>query len=217
VVLSERLGLGVLPGVRGNRLRRDFSAVRVLPEWETLLVGAWLVVLCVLTVPCFRAPASWKHSLLLGFLWGMALLTNPICVLLLLAWPHFASSGNAPDERSRARRAMLVVLAGAALVCLPWVVRNYRQFHAIFFMRNNLGLELAVSNNPCARPTLLENIFRLPPEHAPPIRIRPLPRRFLKKVKWLITGADARRDRMDRAHRARLHNRCAVRDSGFRT
>ena len=157
-VLSERLGLGVLPGVLAAAFGAIFQPYRVLPEWETLLVGAWLVVLCVLTVPYFRAPASWKHSLLLGFLWGMALLTNPLCVLLLLAWPHFASSGNAPGERSRARRAMLVVLAGAALVCLPWVVRNYRQFHSIFFIRNNFGLELAVSNNPCARPTLLENI-----------------------------------------------------------
>ena len=52
---------------------------------------------------------------------------------------------------------MAAVAAGAALVCLPWFIRNYEQFHSVFFVRDNLGLELYTSNNSCATPTMLGN------------------------------------------------------------
>jgi hypothetical protein len=158
-VLSKRLGLGVGPGVLAAVFGMVFQPYRVLPEWESLMVGALMVLLCVLTIPYFQQPGDWKHSLLLGFLWGVGLLANPQCVLLLLVWPHFATTGNQPQQVSRARRAMLVVLAGTALVCLPWFIRNYERFHAVFFIRDNLGLELATSNNSCAQPTVLENFL----------------------------------------------------------
>ena len=60
---------------------------------------------------------------------------------------------------AEARRAVVIMFAGAALTCLPWVIRNYQQFHTVFFIRDNFGLELYTSNNPCAKPTLLENII----------------------------------------------------------
>jgi hypothetical protein len=156
-VLSTRLGLGAAPGVIAAALGVIVQPYRVLLEWEALLTGALLVVLCVLTITYFKAPKDWQHSVLLGFVWGAAILTNPECVLLLFAWSHIAAMENSPEMVSRARRAMVVVVAGAALACLPWFIRNYRQFHAAFFIRDNFGLELYTSNNPCASPTMLEN------------------------------------------------------------
>jgi hypothetical protein len=92
-------------------------------------------------------------------LWGIAILANPECILLLFAWSHIAAIENSPEMLSRARRAMIVVVAGAAVACVPWFIRNYRQFHAIFFIRDNFGLELSTSNNACAGPTLLGNLI----------------------------------------------------------
>jgi hypothetical protein len=155
--LSSRLGLGVAPGVLAAAFGLIVQPYRVLLEWESLFTGALLVVLCVVTLLYFKAPRDWGHSSLLGFLWGIAILTNPQCVLLLFAWPHIAAMGNSPELMSRARRAMVIVVAGAALACLPWFIRNYREFHAVFFIRDNFGLELSTSNNSCARPTMLEN------------------------------------------------------------
>jgi hypothetical protein len=155
--LSNRLGLGTAPGVMAAAFGVVVQPYRVMLEWEALFTGALMVVLCVVTLPYFKEPRDWQHSLLLGFLWGAAILTNPECVLLLFAWSHIAAMENSPEMLSRARRAMVVVVAGAALVCLPWFIRNYRQFHAVFFIRDNFGLEFATSNNPCARPTMLEN------------------------------------------------------------
>jgi hypothetical protein len=157
-VLSDQLGLGVLPGILAAALGVIVQPYRILPLWESLFTGALMVVLCVLTLAYFKSPREWRHSALLGFLWGIAILANPQCVLLLFAWAYVAAMENSPEQMARARRAMLVVVAGAALACLPWFIRNYQRFDAVFFVRDNFGLELSTSNNSCARPTLLENI-----------------------------------------------------------
>jgi hypothetical protein len=157
-VLSDRLGLGVLPGICAAVFGVIVQPYRVLPLWESLFTGALMVVLCVLTLPYFKSPRDWQHSALLGFLWGIAILASPQCVLLLFAWSRVAAMESSPEVLSRARRAMLVVVAGAAIACLPWFIRNYQRFHAVFFVRDNFGLELSTSNNACAQPTLLENI-----------------------------------------------------------
>jgi hypothetical protein len=156
-LLSERLGLGVMPGLLAAAFGAIFQPYRVLPEWESLLTGALIVALAVLTVAHFQAARNWKRSGLLGFLWGIALLTNPQCVWLLLAWPVVALWKMPSVQRVRASRALAAVAVGAALVCLPWFIRNYEQFHAVFFVRDNLGLELYTSNNSCATATMLEN------------------------------------------------------------
>jgi hypothetical protein len=156
--LSDQLGLGVVPGVVAAALGAIVQPYRVLQEWESLFVGALLVVLCLLTMRYFKTPGDWPHSLLFGLFWSVAVLTNPECVLLLFVWAYIAAMENSPEMRSRARRAMALVVAGAALACLPWLIRNYQQFHTVFFVRDNFGIELFTSNNPCAGPTTLENI-----------------------------------------------------------
>ena len=156
-LLSQRLGLGAFPGVIAALLGAVVQPYRVLVEFESLFTGALLVVLCVMTVRYFKAPGDWRHSLLFGVLWGVAILTNPECVVLLFVWAHVAAMDDPPAVLAHARRAMVVVLAGAALACLPWFVRNYEQFHSVFFIRDNFGIELFTSNNACAHPTTLEN------------------------------------------------------------
>jgi len=157
-VLSKRLGLGVLPGVLAAAFGIVFQPYRVLPEWESLFTGALMVSLAALTLPYFDAPREWQRSALLGFFWGIAILANPECVLLLCAWLIVAVLGYAPERLMRARQAMAVIVLGAAVACLPWFIRNYERFDAVFFVRDNFGLELSVSNNSCAQPTLLGNI-----------------------------------------------------------
>jgi hypothetical protein len=157
-VLSERLGLGVAPGIVAAALGAIVQPYRVLPEWESLFTGALLIALCVMTLRYFKMPGDWRRSLLFGLLWGVAILANPESVLLMFAWPHIAAMENSREMLSRARRAMVWVVAGAAIACLPWFIRNYQQFHSVFFVRDNLGIELYASNNPCARTTTLENV-----------------------------------------------------------
>ena len=159
-ILSECLGLGVQPGILAALLAVLIQPYRVLIQWESIFTGALLVALCILTMDCLREHRDWRRLALLGFGWGIAILASPQCVLLLFLWPFVvAVAGNSPRRQWRnASRALLVVLAGAAITCLPWFIRNYQRFQALFFVRDNFGLELYVSNNPCAQPTMLANL-----------------------------------------------------------
>ena len=158
-LLSERLGLGAVPGVIAAGLALIVQPYRVLQEWESLFTGALLIVLCLVTIRYFRSPGDWRRSVLLGLLWGVAVLTNPESVLLMFLWAHVAAMENSRELLVRARRAMVWVVAGAALACLPWFVRNYERFHSVFFVRDNLGTELYTSNNDCAQATTLANVL----------------------------------------------------------
>lgn len=158
-LLSERLGLGPIPGALAALLGAAIQPYRVFVGWDALFTGALLVALFITTAGYFKRPGEWWRSLSLGLLWGIAILASPECVLLLFAWAHVAAMENSPEMLSRARRAMVTVVAGAALACLPWFVRNFEQFHTVFFVRDNFGLELLTSNNSCARPTMLENLL----------------------------------------------------------
>src|SRR5579871_5340784 len=158
-LLSDRLGIGAVPGAIAALLGLVVQPYRVLPEWESLFTGALLVVLCVETIRYFQRPGDWRRSMLFGLLWGVAVLANPESVFLLFVWAHVAAMRNSPEMLSRARRAMVWVVAGAALACLPWFVRNYQRFHSVFFVRDNLGTELYTSNNSCAQATTLANVL----------------------------------------------------------
>ncbi len=157
-VLSGRMGLGVQTGLLAAVLAVLIQPYRILIQWESIFTGALLVVLCILTLDCVQAQPDWRHSALVGFVWGLAILANPQCVLLLLVWPYLAAGENWRERWQEATRIMLVMLAGAAVACLPWFIRNYQRFQAVFFIRDNFGLELYVSNNPCAQPTMLANL-----------------------------------------------------------
>jgi hypothetical protein len=100
----------------------------------------------------------WSGAALLGVLWGILILTNPVTLLLLAAWPVvIILTQSRPDRAALAARFALIVLA-ASFTVAPWIARNYLQFGAFVFVRDNLGLELYTGNNPCAKPTMLEQI-----------------------------------------------------------
>jgi 4-amino-4-deoxy-L-arabinose transferase-like glycosyltransferase len=80
-----------------------------------------------------------------GLLWGVIILTNPSLLTMLgcsLLWLLY---------RLQSRRAWLLgstvcVIAASAVIC-PWLVRNDRVFGRFVFIRDNLPLELYMSNN----------------------------------------------------------------------
>jgi hypothetical protein len=80
-----------------------------------------------------------------GLLWGLLILICPVAILALAAWLVLLHRGRL---LSHARKLVLLVIP--LVVIAPWVVRNYESFHKFVFVRDNLGLELEVSNNPCA-------------------------------------------------------------------
>ena len=117
--------------------------VRII--WEVSLSTFLLSLALWLTIR--MADGSRRRDwIFYGLLWGLILLTNTTLVIVLpfmLAW--FVYHGPRRVARFSAIALSLVVIA----VCItPWSIRNYRAFGRVFFIRDNLPLELHESNNP---------------------------------------------------------------------
>jgi hypothetical protein len=101
---------------------------------SAVAVLAWLRLLPAMN----DRRISWA---LLGAAAGLAVLLNPMLVLVIVA------SAGWLLQRSRQ------LVATAALACLavtsPWAIRNYRIFHAFYpALRDNFGMELYIGNHP---------------------------------------------------------------------
>jgi hypothetical protein len=89
-----------------------------------------------------------------GLLWGIILMTNAAVVSLLplfLGWASWRSEKKSPKAALHTALACGVIV----LCCVPWTVRNYLVFHSFIPLRSTLGLQLAVGNNPDAKPIWL--------------------------------------------------------------
>jgi hypothetical protein len=88
-------------------------------------------------------PQTTVRWLVFGILWGMIALSNSTLLFFLPACGIWILRGT---RDSRAFTSALAKAASAGIifcVCLsPWIIRNYRVFHALIPMRDNFGAEL---------------------------------------------------------------------------
>ena len=81
-----------------------------------------------------------------GCLWGFALMTNPTLgsvLPFLTGW--LAVRAHSASGAWFIRTAL--TLSMAAIICLPWTVRNYIVFHSLVPLRSVMGLQLWMGNN----------------------------------------------------------------------
>jgi hypothetical protein len=143
-LLAERLGLGFWTGIVGG-LVWILSGIPPMFLWESTLAALLIVGAAFLMQTSFAEKMSRRQLLISGLLWGVLLLLQPVVIAVLPFWLlllHFRS------QRSRSEKILLAVLP--LLIVAPWIARNWAVFHRPVFIRDNLGLELAVSNNDCA-------------------------------------------------------------------
>jgi hypothetical protein len=115
------------------------------------------IVLALLLIAFLRRwtgrRVSWYGSLLLGLAIGAAFHLQPALLPVVLGCFAFELCWN----RSRRSWASLGMCAlGILVACVPWAWRNYNTFHALFFIRSNLGLELRMGNHEGAAATFEE-------------------------------------------------------------
>ncbi len=150
-LLADYLGLLPWTGLLAA-MAALWSRPPLLP-WENDFATLLIVLLSFPMYRAFRARLSATGIFCTGLLWGVLLLFTPSPLLVLAAW-LFVLFLIAPQ--SRRELALLALIPG--LVVLPWLVRNYRVFHKPVFLRDNLGIELAVSNNDCAQFSMVLNM-----------------------------------------------------------
>lgn len=156
-LVSHRMHLGVLPGISAAILGAFSLYAPIDTRWESFLVGFLLLLAFLFSERAFRNQRR-AEAFVAGGLWGLLILTNPVTVLLLAAWPLVLIFSQSQSQRARAIRLFSAMAGVALLITSFWIVRNYARFGAFIFVRDNLGLELSVSNNDCAAPSLRENI-----------------------------------------------------------
>lgn len=94
-----------------------------------------------------KEPQTTKQWLLFGLLWGLIALSNSTLLLFLPVcgiWILLGSPSKVAIARAVASGLVFLV------VVAPWMIRNYRVFHAFVPFRDNFGAELYIGDGPGA-------------------------------------------------------------------
>lgn len=153
--VAEVLGIGLPTGFLAALF---YLAAKVppFPKWEVSFAALLSLLVIALAVRFFR---KWDTGPLvtLGLAWALLLLMAPsflnlYCLFLLYAFYDRIRTGG------RLTLAYLGLLLLPIALIAPWTVRNYITFGKVVPIRDNLGLELQVSNNDCTGFSLAENL-----------------------------------------------------------
>jgi hypothetical protein len=153
--LSKIFGMGEINGIVAA-LALIFAGPRLNWAWDAHYVAILLAAVSC----CYRRYLDEseltrrKLAWLLGASWGFLIFTSPAVAPIYATWIALEAwhRKGAFWARSLAPLVLLPIL-----IVLPWAVRNYLVFHRFPIIRDNFGLELSVSNNDCAGPTMSGN------------------------------------------------------------
>ena len=135
-VLSQRVFAHPAPGIAGGILL--ILAGKLNPTSE----AAFSAVLLLSTTLILMS----RGKLASGFSAAASILTTPVSVLpVVVIGMH------------RGRRWFAGTGALALILCIPWIARNYLVLGAPYFIRDNFGLELFLSNQDRAAPEMAAN------------------------------------------------------------
>jgi hypothetical protein len=147
----SRLLLGDFrPGLWAALFYAAVPTIQPFPQWEAIWSAVGSMLFCLLAVTMMRSGLPFRtKGAALGAVCGVLLLLNPALLIVCGMWMGFLCFCERPPLRGWVVCSLTFLLA-AALVCLPWTLRNRRELGGFFFVRDNLGLELYTSNADCA-------------------------------------------------------------------
>jgi hypothetical protein len=126
------------PGIWAAAFSAVVPTIHMLPQWEAIYAAVGAQLFCLASA---RLVGSRMGAWAAGGMCGALLLLNPMLITVAAVWFFYLR----PPARG-----WFAFAAAACLVCVPWTVRNYRQFGTVVLIRDNLGAELYLSNADCA-------------------------------------------------------------------
>jgi len=131
-------------------------AMRLMPQWDAGYTLAALILFFILTAEALgRGNMSNRAAMAAGLAGGLISLANPATVLVFIPWVLFLLIRHRSPLQD-AIRCLAILAVTVALCNVPWVIRNYRIWHA-FALRTNFGMTLYSSNNDCAQASLFKS------------------------------------------------------------
>jgi hypothetical protein len=143
---GQQMG-GVRLGSRATWLWALFPNGILIPFewiWETSLSALLAATLLWLTLR-LAGRSSLRRWAGYGFLWGVALMTNPALAAALPVLLWWALRAGELDSRAWQKAALVLAIAMACAI--PWTVRNYAVFHRLVPLRSGFAFELYIGNN----------------------------------------------------------------------
>jgi hypothetical protein len=159
-IIARRLGLSRRAGLLASLalIIPFFTWLETSGDWEAPYTAMALAAGLSATWPSLSGGRlDVRSGVVVGLVWGVALLFSPSVLPVLVALHAIGIL------RWRARlRPYFAYATTAAVVTLlvvtPYLMRIHRELGGFAFIRSNFGLELAVSNNDNAKPTLNANL-----------------------------------------------------------
>ena len=162
VALGFSLRVGIIaallpPGIL-SLLPRGSRTLETQGSWEHTYTALGLVLLTLVATKTILRPNNFtpKTAALFGLSWGFYLLWLPTMAVLYPAWLLIGWITCPAGNRAIYRNRCLLATATLAATIAPWSIRNYYALGAPVLIRSNLGLELHVSNNDCAKANFAE-------------------------------------------------------------
>jgi 4-amino-4-deoxy-L-arabinose transferase-like glycosyltransferase len=108
------------------------------------LYAFFLILLLLVCVRYFGPKPSWRNALATGVVLGLLALIRPTIIPFV---PFLVLWGLVVLKGARAKGLILVALAAAFAVTLPWSLRNYRLFHRFMLFESRTWTEFIGCNN----------------------------------------------------------------------
>lgn len=165
-ILANAVSAALLPRLSrtffGDLIPGVFAAIlwlftmQVIPGWDTNYTSAGLICFACVTGSIFTGTmeAKVRLSICAGLVAGALCLLNPTSILVWLPWLVFLYVRVGFRNR-QAIAASAIILLVTFLTSAGWAIRNERTIGA-YVIRTGLGIELYVSDNDCAEPTILQ-------------------------------------------------------------
>jgi len=147
------------PGLYAAALAIGLPVFAILPIWDAMYTATGLMLFGLFSAWVVeRTRSPWLAGGAAGLPGAALLLMNPAGLPVLIGWVLLITA-----KKYRALKPVGLFAAVFAFTlaagCLPWVVRDYRCFHRLVFIRDDLGIALHASNNDCAQPSLEANLI----------------------------------------------------------
>lgn len=138
-----------------------FLSIEATGQSETPIVMMLFFGAMVATLASIRQrQLSAARAIALGLAWGLAGLSSPTVLPALFVTLALAPVMNhlPVNQKREMWRFSAIVALTLGTTLLPWTLRNYHQLGALTLVRDNFGLELAVSNSNDASADMRDNM-----------------------------------------------------------
>jgi hypothetical protein len=132
-------------------------SLELMPGWDVSYTTATLLFFCMFTAATIEFDKPYGYAIIAGMLGGALFLFNPASTIVFVAWTANLLIWDGVGARRKVSYCC-IALATSGLIAFGWMLRNDLVLGS-FVARTNFGETFYTSNNDCAQPNLIDDIY----------------------------------------------------------